>query len=226
MTAQQEPQPVPTPEPTAAPVPTLATPEPAGSPAEPAGTPAGPAFVEQRPVDPAAAAALADVVAARQALADELVRLEASARAAIDIRAKVRRNPGKTAAAVGGTAFVVLGGPRRTLRAVRHRVFGKPDPLPPSLLPDQVEKAVRALGDDGAKVRGALEREFAAFVGDGVRSENRFRSRLLYATAAPFASTLAREIIKRVAATSDEDVAQREEAIQARIERRTKPPTR
>lgn len=225
MTAQQEPQPVPTPEPPATPVPTPSPPEPQ-RPADPAGAPTGPAFVEQRPLDPAAAAALADVVAARQALADELVRLEASARAAVDIRAKVRRNPGKTAAAVGGTAFVVLGGPRKTLRAVRHRVFGKPDPLPPSLLPEQVDKAIRALGDDGAKVRGALEREFAAFVGEGVRTENRFRRRLLYASAAPFASTLAREILKRVTATSDEDIERREEAIRARVERRTMPPTR
>lgn len=170
------------------------------------------------PPDPATSVALDDVVASRQALADELVRLEASARAAVDIRAKVRRNPGKTAAAVGGTAFVVVGGPRRVFRSVRRRVFGAPDPLPPSLLPDQVEKAVQALGDDGAKVRGALEREFAAFVGGGVRAENRFRHRLLYATAAPFASTVAREILKRVTATSGEDVARREEEIRARID--------
>lgn len=213
MTAQQEP---------------LRSADPAGTPtgpADPAGTPAGSPLVEQRPVDPAAAAALVDVVAARQALADELVRLEASARAAVDIRAKVRRNPGRTAAAVGGTAFVVLGGPRRTFRAVKHRILGRPDPLPPSLLPDQVEKAVRALGDDGAKVRGALEREFAAFVGDGVRAENRFRRRLLYATAAPLASTAFREILKRMTATSAEDVAAREEAIRARVERKAKPPT-
>jgi hypothetical protein len=202
MTAQQEP---------------LRSADPTG-PADAAGTPADSLLVEQRPVDPAATAALADVVAARQVLADELVRLEASARAAVDIRAKVRRNPGKTAAAVGGTAFVVLGGPRRVLRSVKHRVVGKPDPLPPSLLPEQIDKAVRALGDDGAKVRGALEREFAAFVGEGVRSENRFRRRLLYASAAPFASTVAREIIRRVTATSGEDVARREEEIRARID--------
>jgi hypothetical protein len=176
-----------------------------------------------RPADPATLAALDDVAAARLALADELVTLEASLRAAVDIKAKVKRNPGKTAAAVGGTAFVVLGGPRRTIRAVRHRVFGKPDPLPPSLLPDQVEKAVRALGDDGTKVRGALEREFAAFVADGVRSENRFRNRVLYAAAVPLVSTFLREAIKRVSAASADDVAEREAAIRARIEGTQKP---
>ncbi len=181
--------------------------------------------MDQRPPDPATAAALDDLSAARQALADELVRLEASARAAVDVKAKVRRNPGKTAAAVGGTAFVVLGGPRRVFRTVKHRIVGKPDPLPPSLLPDKVEKAVRALGDDGAKVRGALERDFAGYVADGVRADNRFRRRLLYATAAPLASTALREVLKRVAATSAEDVAAREEVIRARIDGKAKPPT-
>lgn len=172
----------------------------------------------QRPADPATSAALEDVVAAREALALELVRLEASARAAVDIRAKVRRNPGKTAAAVGGTAFVVLGGPRRVLRSVKHRIAGRPDPLPPSLLPEQVEKAVRALGDDGAKVRGALERDFARYVAEGVRTEDRFRRRLIVAAAAPLASTVFREVLKRVTSSSAEDIAQREDAIRARID--------
>jgi hypothetical protein len=190
----------------------------------PPGAPTGlPTPQPPRPVDPATLAALDDVAAARQALADELVTLEASLRAAVDIKAKVKRNPGKTAAAVGGTAFLVLGGPRRTVRAVKHRILGKPDPLPPSLLPDQVEKAVRALGDDGTKVRGALEREFAAFVADGVRSESRFRSRILYTAAVPLVSTILREAIKRFTAASADDVADREAAIRARIEGRQKP---
>jgi len=183
------------------------------------------AQLDQPPPDVATAAARDDVAAARQALADELVRLEASVRSAVDIKAKVKRSPGKAAAAVGGTAFVVLGGPRKVFRSVKHRIVGRPDPLPPSLLPDQVEKAVRALGDDGAKVRGALEREFAAFVGDGVRAENRFRRQLLLATAAPLASTVTREIIKRVTATSADDVAAREDAIRAQIEGKGTPPT-
>ena len=126
-----------------------------------AAPPAGPE--PTMPTDPATVAALAEVAAARAALDDELIRLEATARAAVDIRAKVKRNPGRAAAVVGGTAFVAVGGPRRVLRGVKHRVFGRPDPLPPSLLPDKVERAVSALGDDGAKVRGALEREFAAY---------------------------------------------------------------
>lgn len=177
-----------------------------------------------RPDDPATSAALEEVAAARQALADQLIVLEASLRAAADIKAKVKRNPGKAAAVVGGTAFVALGGPRRTFRAVKHRIFGKPDPLPPSLLPEQVDKAVRALGDDGAKVRGALEREFASFVGDGVRGENRFRRRLVLATAAPLATRGIKFLFDRLEATNAEDFARREAAIRARVEGGSAPP--
>lgn len=178
-----------------------------------------------RPADPATAAALDAVDEARRQLAAELVTLEASLRAAVDIKAKVKRNPGRTAAAVGGTAFVLLGGPRRTLRAVKHRVLGRPDPLPPSLLPDQVERAVRALGDDGARVRGALEREFSAFVEANRRADSRFVRRVLLAGGVPLASQIGREIVKRVFTASADDVAAREEAIRARVAGRPRPPT-
>lgn len=178
----------------------------------------------QRPADPVTAAALNDVVAARGAFAAELVRLEASARSAVDIKAKVRRNPGKTAAAVGGTAFVVLGGPRRVFRSLKHRIVGKPEPLPTSLLPDQVEKAVRALGDDGAKVRGALEREFAAFVDTNRKTDSRFLRRVLLTGGVPLASRVGSEVMKRVLAASADDVDAREGAIRARVDGRSRPP--
>jgi hypothetical protein len=172
--------------------------------------------VATTPTDPATIEALAELAAARAALDDEIVRLQAPARAAVDIRAKVKRNPGRTAAVVGGTAFVAVGGPRRVLRGVRHRVFGRPDPLPPSLLPDQVEKAVRALGDDGTKVRGALEREFAAFVDTNRKGESKFVRRILLTGGVPLASQIGREIVKRVFEAPEDDVASREEQIRAR----------
>ena len=175
--------------------------------------------------DPAVRDAVAEVAAARGALADELVRLEASARAAVDVKAKVRRNPGKTAAAVGGTAFVVLGGPRRVFRAARRRVLGAPDPLPPSLLPDEVEKAVSALGEDGAKVRGALERNFANYLDKNRAIDLRFRRRLILATAGPFASRAIRLLLDRAFAAPPEEVARREETIRARRKPKdTRPP--
>jgi hypothetical protein len=104
------------------------------------------------------------VLAARASLGEELESLEASARTAVDIPAKVKRNPGKTAAVAGGTAFLVLGGPRRLFRAGRRAVTGEPDPLPDSMLPKEIDKAIRDLGDDGDKVRGTIEREFASYL--------------------------------------------------------------
>jgi hypothetical protein len=170
------------------------------------------------PTDPATIAALAEVAAARGALGDELVRLEATARAAVDVRAKVRRNPGKSAAVVGGTAFLAIGGPRRLFRSVKGRIVGAPDPLPPSLLPEQVEKAVRALGDDGAKVRGTLEREFAAFVDTNRRGDSRFVRRILLTGGVPLATELSRVLVKRLFSGTAEDVASHEEQIRSRVE--------
>ena len=48
--------------------------------------------------------------------------------------------------------------------AVRQGVFGTPAPLPERMLPKDIEKTLRAMGDDGEKVRGTLERDFAAYV--------------------------------------------------------------
>jgi len=103
------------------------------------------------------------VLAARAALGDELEALEASARAAVDIPAKVRRSPAKAAAIAGSAGFVVLGGPRRLFRRARRAVFGPTADLPRQMLPDEIEKTLRKLGDDGDKVRGAIERDFAAY---------------------------------------------------------------
>ncbi len=109
-------------------------------------------------------AARAEVVARRQLLLDEVVRLEASGRSAIDIPAKIRRAPGKTAALAAGTAFMVLGGPKKAYRALRRAVLGARADLPKSMLPGQIDKALRSLGDDGDRVRGLLEREFVDYL--------------------------------------------------------------
>jgi hypothetical protein len=109
-------------------------------------------------------AARAEVVARRQLLLDEVVGLEAAGRSAIDIPAKIRRAPGKTVALAAGTAFMVLGGPKRTYSAVRRAILGPRADLPDSMLPKQIDKALKSLGDDGEQVRGLLEREFGAFL--------------------------------------------------------------
>jgi hypothetical protein len=109
-------------------------------------------------------AARAEVLASRQQLLEEVARLEAAGRSAVDIPAKIRRAPGKTAALAVGTAFIVLGGPKRTYHAVKRAVLGPKADLPKSMLPEQIDKALRSLGDDGDRVRGLLEREFVDYL--------------------------------------------------------------
>jgi len=129
------------------------------------------------------------VLAARAALSDELDALEASARAAVDIPAKVRRSPARAAAVAGSAGFLVLGGPGRLLRRARRAVFGPTAGLPKRMLPDEIEKTLRELGDDGDKVRGALERDFAEYAKQAAR-ENPPVSAML-------ATSIARPLIRR-----------------------------
>ena len=109
-------------------------------------------------------AARAQVLAAREALGDELERLEASARTAVDVPAKVRRHPGRAVGVAAGAGFLLVGGPKRVFRRAKRVVFGPPEPLPTSMLPKEIDKAIRDLGDDGEKVRGTIEREFATYL--------------------------------------------------------------
>jgi hypothetical protein len=46
-------------------------------------------------------------------------------------------------------------------------VLGPKADLPKSMLPGQVDKVLRALGDDGDRVRGVLEREFVDYLEKG-----------------------------------------------------------
>lgn len=103
------------------------------------------------------------VLAAREGLADEMATLEASGRAALDIKARLQRNPVKIAAVAGGIGFFALKGPQRIVRGIRTTVFGAPPPLPAAMLPEEIERSLRRLGTDGDKVRGVLERDFADY---------------------------------------------------------------
>ena len=111
-------------------------------------------------------AAVAQVVAARADLGEQVDRLEAAGRAAVDIPAKVRQNPAKAAGVAAGGAFLALGGPKRLFRRAKRAVTGKDEELPSELLPKEVEKTLRKLGTDGKAVRGTLEREFASYLED------------------------------------------------------------
>ena len=150
------------------------------------------------------------VLAARAALGDELDALEASARAAIDIPAKVRRSPAKAAAVAGSAGFLVLGGPGRLFRRARRAVFGPTADLPKSMLPKDIEKTLRQLGDDGDKVRGALERDFADYARQAARENP--------PVTAMVATSIARPLIRRGIKAAGEWFLRTDEAgFQARL---------
>jgi len=159
------------------------------------------------------------VLAARSALGEELETLEASARAALDIPARIKRSPAKAAAIAGGTGFLVLGGPRRVLRRVKRAVSGPPEPLPKSMLPDQVERALRELGSDGAAVRGALERDFAAYAKQAGRDRAQVRTLLLLSVARPLMYGATRAAVRALFRPDDAGFLQRLAQVRERTAR-------
>jgi hypothetical protein len=149
-------------------------------------------------------AARAEVLASREALLEERNRLEASARAAFDIPAKIRREPVKTAGLAAGAGFLLLGGPKKTVRGVRSRLFGKkPVEAPPSLLPDEVQRIVDSLGAESPKVKATLEREFADYL-DATKATRRGRglganmTKLAAAAAAPVIAKAGQDLAERL----------------------------
>lgn len=118
-------------------------------------------------------AAHAEVLAARAELEDQVDRLEAAGRAAVDIPAKVKASPAKAAGIAAGGAFLAVGGPKRLFRRARRAVTGKEEELPSELLPKEVERTLRKLGTDGRKVRGTLEREFASYLDERAKERKK-----------------------------------------------------
>jgi hypothetical protein len=161
------------------------------------------------------------VLEARASFGEELEVLEASARAAVDIPAKIKRSPAKAAAVAGGTAFLVLGGPKRIFRAGRRAVTGEPDPLPKSMLPEEIDKALRALGDDGKKVRGALERDFTAYAQQRQKDRSGLRTLIILSVARPLLSGAAKAAASRLFSTDDQGFQTRLAQIRDRVQRRS-----
>lgn len=148
-------------------------------------------------------AALAQVVAARADLDAELDRLEAAGRAAVDIPAKVKREPAKAAGVAAGVAFLALGGPKRLFRRVKTAIRGEEEPLPSELLPDEINKVLRKLGSDGKKVQVTLDKEFAKYLDE--RSKERKKEGVLAAVVAlgttalrPVALRTGRQLVERM----------------------------
>ncbi len=159
------------------------------------------------------------VLAARSALAEELEVLEASARAAVDVPAKIRRSPAKAAAMAGGAAFLALGGPKRAFRAGRRAITGEPAPMPRSMLPKEVEKTLRKLGDDGDEVRAALERDFADYAKQAERDRVKVPTMLLGAFAQPILSQAAKRATQWLFRTDDEGFQARLTQVRERAQR-------
>lgn len=140
-------------------------------------------------------AARSEVLAARTGLEDELVRLEAAGRAAVDIPARLRREPAKVLGAAGGAAFLLLGGPKRLLSGISRAVRGPGADVPKSMLPPEVEKTLKKLGPDGEKVRGTLEREFANYLDEKAPQR---KERDLGATAALLLGGALKPVVTRL----------------------------
>jgi hypothetical protein len=148
-------------------------------------------------------AALAQVVAARADLDGELDRLEAAGRAAVDVPAKVRREPVKAAGVAAGAAFLALGGPKRLFRRAKRAITGKEEDLPSELLPDEVQKVLKKLGSDGKKVQLTLDKEFARYLDD--RAKERKKEGMIAAAVAlgttalrPVALRTGRQLVERM----------------------------
>ena len=150
-----------------------------------------------------------DVARAREQLATEVDELELAVRSAVDIPAKLRRNPGRAAALGGGAAFLALGGPRRLARRLVGAVRPAKAAAPRSLLPDEVERVIEGLGPEAADVRATLEREFADWLASGREGGRRGRKRevrtggaalwhLFDQVSGPIASRASRQFAERL----------------------------
>lgn len=146
-------------------------------------------------------AARREVLNARGALVDEVGRLETSARAAVDIRAQLQHSPERAAAVAAGLGFLALGGPKKILKGAKRAVFGRGKAYPSGLLPDEIDAALRRLGDDGEKVRGTLEREFASYLKQSKKKEKgALRSAVVGSILMPMASAAIKGAARRAAA--------------------------
>jgi len=171
----------------------------------------------------ARAEGVAEVLAARATLDEELVRLEASFRAAIDIPAKVRRHPVKTAGLAAGAGFVVVGGPKRVLRRAKRAVFGREAALPKSMLPREIEGSLKALGTDGERVQGLIEREFATYLrAHGPERQRKELSRtltiMMVTALRPLVIGASKKVAGQVFSTDAESFSERLAQARARVE--------
>ncbi len=154
-------------------------------------------------------AARAEVLIRREVLADEVGRLEASGRAAVDVPSKIRHNPVQTAGFAASAGFLLFGGPQRLYRRARRAVLGPRADMPKSMLPKEIDRRLRRMGDDGEKVRRTLEREFADYL---VEHRKERESRELGATAISLAGNVLKPVTTRLGRQLAEQLFQPDQA--------------
>ena len=158
------------------------------------------------------------VLTARAELDEELALLEASTRAGLDFPAKIRRNPARAAAVAASVGFLAIKGPQRLFGAARRAVRGKPEPLPSSMLPEEIERTLRKMGSDGAKVRGTLERDFAEYAKKSQQARSSLKTVMLLAVARPLLGRAAKALGDRAFAPDQESFMKRLAEIRERSE--------
>lgn len=160
----------------------------------------------RKPPDPSIVEARKQVKVAQAAFQEDLDGLSEATRSAMDIPAKIRKAPVKSAALAGGAGFLLLGGPRRVMGAVISKVAPKRkrDPYA-GLLPDEIERVLRHSGAaDLPGVREALARDFAEYLKTKGKVEQRRPSaadslwRTYDAVVGPMGTVAARMLVERL----------------------------
>ena len=178
-----------------------------------------------------AAEARQEVVNSRQAVESELDDLGHAARAALDIPAKIRRNPVQTVGIMGGAGFLLLGGPRRVAKAVGHHLFPQRRDRVPTVLPKDIEATVNRLEpEEREQVRAHLERDFTAYLKREHPTEPANARRSLWRTydlvVGIVGAAAARELVKKLFAIPKEvrvaEIQQEGEAV-AKAEEKVSP---
>ncbi len=153
---------------------------------------------------------LAEVRTSREAFYLEMEELEARGRAALDVRASLKRQPAQIAGLAAGTGFVLLGGPGRAWKLIRNRVIPRSTrpPVPPAL-----DGVLRSMGDDGTAAQELADMIAASATR---RRPGRIRRLLTGSVFLPLGLAWGRKLISRLL---DVDPAVREPEL-ARIRAR------
>jgi hypothetical protein len=147
------------------------------------------------------------VIAAREELGDGLDDLTLAFKSAIDIPAKIRKNPLQTAALAGGAGFLAVGGPKKVIRAAVHRIRPSTKRPHEGLLPKDIDKVVKRKGGPRAdEIETALENDFADYLkrkGKVTETEPN-ASKSLWKTydtiVGPLGALVAKQLVDRLAA--------------------------